>query len=109
MHFYNIPVTDNFTAPIHPLNIIRSHYKPGDFIVLKLDIDKSDLESAIMKEIESDPALQEMIAEISYEQHYNHPDVDPWFGGTGGETTLKDVVQNFRDYRKSGMIVHYWP
>lgn len=36
-------------------------------------------------------------------------DVDPWFGGTGGETTLKDVVQNFRDYRKSGMIVHYWP
>ena len=73
LHFYNIPVTDNFTAPIHPLNIIRSHYQSGDFIVLKLDIDKSDLESAIMKEIESDPALKEMIAEISYEQHYNHP------------------------------------
>jgi len=52
IHFYNMPVTENFTQATHPLNIIRSIYQPGDLIVLKLDIDNRDLEMAIMSEIE---------------------------------------------------------
>ena len=52
IHFYNVPVTENFTQATHPLNIIRSIYQPGDLIILKLDIDNRDLEMAIMSEIE---------------------------------------------------------
>lgn len=33
LHFYNIPVTVDATHPDNPINIIRSIYKPGDFVV----------------------------------------------------------------------------
>lgn len=33
-------------SPFNPLNIIKSIYKPGDFVVVKLDIDHVDIEQA---------------------------------------------------------------
>ena len=72
LHFYNTPITKNFTEASHPLNIIRSIYQPGDFIVVKLDIDNGPLELAIMKEIESNPVLLSSITEMMFEQHYDH-------------------------------------
>ena len=68
-----MPVTNNFTHASHPLNIVRSICQPGDFIVVKLDIDVIPLEAAIMTEIERSSKLRNCIAEINYEQHYNHP------------------------------------
>lgn len=72
LHFYNTPITEDFTQPGHPLNIIRSIHQPGDFIVVKIDIDNAPLETAILKEIELDSALLNSIAEMMYEQHYDH-------------------------------------
>lgn len=72
LHFYNTAITEDLTQAAHPLNIVRSIYQPGDFIVIKLDIDNGPLETAILKEIESDPALLNSIAEMMYEQHYDH-------------------------------------
>lgn len=72
IHFYNTPITKNFSDASHPLNIIRSIFQPGDFIAIKLDIDDGPLETAIMKEIESDPLLMSAIAEMMFEQHYDH-------------------------------------
>lgn len=68
-----MPVTDNFTDASHPLNIIRAIYQPGDFIVVKLDIDYAVLEASIMAEIKQSSQLRGYIAEIAYEQHYDHP------------------------------------
>ena len=68
-----MPVTENFTHASHPLNIVRSICQPGDFIVFKLDIDVAGLEASIMTEIERDSKLISCIAEIAYEQHYDHP------------------------------------
>ena len=76
MHFYNTPITDNFTEASHPLNIIRSVCKPGDFIVVKLDIDNGPLETAIMQEIRTDQILRYCISEMFYEQHYDHAGAD---------------------------------
>ena len=72
VHFYNVPITKDFSEASHPLNIIRSIYQPGDFVAVKLDIDNGPLELAIMKEIKSDPALISSIAEMMFEQHYDH-------------------------------------
>ena len=77
MHFYNAPISDDFEEASHPLNIIRSICEPGDFIVVKLDIDNGPLESAIMAEIGSDPGLRHCISEMFYEQHYNHAGTTP--------------------------------
>ena len=72
MHFYNTPVTGNFTDASHPLNIIRGVCQPTDFIVVKLDVDMAALENAIVKEIERDQSLRNCISEMMYERHYDH-------------------------------------
>ena len=77
LHFYNTPITDDFRMASHPLNMIRSIYEPGDFIVVKLDIDNGPLESAIMAEITADPELRHCISEMFYEQHYDHAGATP--------------------------------
>ena len=33
LHFYNTPAVFNASSPENPLNILRSVYKPGDFVV----------------------------------------------------------------------------
>ena len=77
LHFYNTPITDDFRAASHPLNMIRGICEPGDFIVVKLDIDNGPLESAIMAEIAADPRLRHCISEMYYEQHYDHAGTKP--------------------------------
>ena len=72
MHFFNTPITRDFSDASHPLNIIRSIFQPGDFVAIKLDIDDGPLETAIVKEIEDDPLLMSIIAEMMFEQHYDH-------------------------------------
>ena len=39
LRFYNIGVETDPASPKNPLNIIRRLYRPGDFVVLKLDVD----------------------------------------------------------------------
>ena len=33
----------------------------------------------------------------------------PWFGASGGDTTLVDVQQTFLKFRNNGLRLHYWP
>lgn len=40
LRFYNTPVQEDVMAPGQPLNILYQVYKPGDFVVFKLDIDQ---------------------------------------------------------------------
>lgn len=72
LHYYNTPITSDVSNAAHPLSIIRSIYRPGDFISLKLDIDNVPLELAIVDAIENDSELIEAIGEMFYEQHYDH-------------------------------------
>lgn len=46
-------------------------YRPGDFIVLKLDIDNVPLETQFMNMIEDNFNLVHMIAEMFFEEHFN--------------------------------------
>ena len=72
LHYYNEPITSAITAPDHPISIIRTIYRPGDFIALKLDIDNSSLETAFVDAIANDEDLLRSIGEMFFEQHYDH-------------------------------------
>lgn len=72
LHYYNAPITAEIANADHPVNIIRSIYRPGDFIAVKLDIDNSPIETAFVDAIETDPDLLHSIGEMFYEQHYDH-------------------------------------
>ena len=77
MHFYNTAYVANKTSASHPLNIMRGIYKSGDMIVVKLDIDNAPLEISIIEDIENDPALVDMNAEMYFEMHYDHVGARP--------------------------------
>ncbi len=72
LHYYNTPITSDTAAPNHPLGVIRTIYRPGDFVALKLDIDDHLLETAFIEAIEKDSNLVHYIGEMFYEQHYDH-------------------------------------
>ena len=72
VHYYNTPITEDIAHADHPLSVIRDIYRPGDFIALKLDIDNSPLETAIIEAIGNDPHLVQSIGEMFYEEHYIH-------------------------------------
>jgi hypothetical protein len=77
VHFYNTAFVANVSSPSHPLNIMRGVYKPGDMVVVKLDIDNAPLEISLIEEIENDATLVDMIAELFFEMHYDHPGARP--------------------------------
>ena len=72
VHFYNTAFSSDISNASHPLNIMRSRYRPGDMFILKLDIDNAPLELSVIEAIEKDPSLGAMIAEMFFEMHYDH-------------------------------------
>lgn len=44
MHYFNVPCDTTPDSPFNPLNIVRNMYQPGDFVVIKLDIDNEAIE-----------------------------------------------------------------
>ena len=75
--------------------------------VIKLDIDNDVIELDLMKVVESNATVRNMIGEMMFEMHYYSPDMQPYFGVPS--TTYIDVVQLFHKLRQSGLRLHYWP
>ncbi|KAK9823706.1 hypothetical protein WJX72_004819 [[Myrmecia] bisecta] len=108
LHFYNIGIDNDTTKASHPLNIMKSIYRPGDLIIVKLDIDNEELESFILKEIETDPHLAAIISDIFVEMHFDSPVMNAWFGNKLKQK-LADVLKFFHTFRSLGIRMHPWP
>ena len=103
LHFYNTFASDQ-TGPATPLGMIQRHFREGDFIAVKLDIDNETLESNIMSKV---PDIRHMIAELFFEKHFDAPEMRPYFGQLN--TTYGETLLMFNRYRKLGLRLHYWP
>ncbi len=105
MHFLNVPCPFGKDDPGNPLNIVRSLYKPGDFVAFKLDIDNEEIENALMSQL--DEELTGMIATFFFEQHFQSADIEQWFGKL--QTSFSDALEMFHRFRSTGLRIHYWP
>ena len=61
-----------------------------------------------MAEIEADADLIGAIGEMFYEMHYDHIEMEPYFG-MGNMHKLQDVTAVFGRLRAKGLLLHYWP
>eukprot|EP00889_Picochlorum_renovo_P001305 jgi/Picre1/28335/NNA_003741.t1 len=107
LHFYNQAISSDLTSPSHPLKILKTVYQPGDFVVLKLDIDNTPLEMSIMDEVERDEALRNMISDFMFELHYNSTDMQVHFGSPN--MSYAEALMTLRRFRELGVPLHYWP
>jgi hypothetical protein len=56
-HWFNIPASSDPKSGDNPLNHIRAVARPEDYVLLKLDIDCTPVEEAIIAQLLSDPTL----------------------------------------------------
>ena len=106
-HWYNVPVNPEPEHPDNALRHLRAVARPEDFVVVKLDIDNTIVESALMAQILSDPALMGLIDELYFEHHVDTPPMYPYWGALPG-STLADTYAIFTTLRKRGVLAHSW-
>lgn len=104
---YNIPVSADMSDKGHPFNLLRQVYRPGDFVVVKLDIDHMTLESELLNYIGNNKYLRRMISEFYFEFHFTTPETRNFFGDTG--LSYPDALRQLEALRQKGLRLHYWP
>lgn len=104
LHFYNTYASDKHGPP-SPLGILQDRFRPGDFVVIKLDIDHEVLEGKIMQQLLE---IRYMVGEVFFEMHFDAPEMHEFFGG-GHSNQLHSTLLFFEKYRKAGIRLHYWP
>ena len=103
----NIPVN---AAPGHAdsaLSYILSIAKPEDFVVLKLDIDNSAVETRLLEQILENSQLQSLIDEFYFEHHVDVAPMHKYWGAVQGPK-LQDTYRILGQLRARGMYAHAW-
>lgn len=109
LHLYNAPIDATPGSKFNPLEIIRHIYRPGDFVVFKLDVDAEAIETAIIEQILADGQMPSIISEMFYEKHYNSRDMDPWFAAYHFQSDFSEALHDMQRMRQHGLHIHYWP
>lgn len=106
LHFYNTYATIENDAEqgFSPVDLLEQVYTPGDFVVVKLDIDSEELETSILEQL---LVNAHMVNEVFFEMHFDAPEMWPYFGQL--QTTYKETLTLFRRFRNAGIRLHYWP
>jgi len=116
LHFFNEPVVnigprENHAEQItmNALQVLEDAATPEDFVVMKVDIDSTDIEVPLVWEIVRSPKLTSLVDEILFEYHF---DVSPSFGwgkGRGYDNhTVDDALRLMRELRAVGIRSHFW-
>mmetsp|Transcript_28505 Transcript_28505/g.73878 ORF Transcript_28505/g.73878 Transcript_28505/m.73878 type:complete len:421 (-) Transcript_28505:110-1372(-) len=110
--FYNTPAV---TTPGHaqnPMTHILKRTRPSDYVVLKLDIDATEVESAFIQQLLSDPELLARVDEVYWEHHVqNHPLANNPGEGWSGHPLDGDIAHSYDVFtllRQKGVKAHSW-
>lgn len=98
--FINVGVEEK-EGKFNPWTMLEAIAKTTDYVVLKLDIDKPPLESALMKQLLSNSA-KHLIDELFFEKHVSDKK-------DSTEDKLKDSYDLFTKLRQAGIRMHGWP
>lgn len=80
-----------------------------DYVVVKLDIDNSEIENELISQILTTPALQGLIDELFFEHHVNTKPMLGYWGTGNSPILMKDSYRNFTELRTKGVRMHSWP
>jgi len=107
-HFYNIPVSPEPNHPDNALDYILRVARPEDFVLLKIDIDNTPVEEALVDQILASEALLGLIDEFYFEHHVNIGPMNGYWGTGSSDKTLADTYRIFTTMRNKGILAHGW-
>jgi hypothetical protein len=103
--FINVGVEKE--GKFNPWNILKSIANIDDYVIIKLDIDRSVLENELVEQILRDESISSLIDEMFFEMHVTVNEMRPFWVHPPGQ--LKDTYILFTKLRKLGIRMHSWP
>lgn len=112
MSYYNLAADAEIGAKFNPLRTIRALCKPSDFVVLKIDIDHTQVEEELVRELATNPELAELVDEFYFEHHVvKSPLMHTWqdyTGAFGKSASIEHSYKLFSALRQQGVRAHPW-
>ena len=103
--FINVGVDPK--TKFNPWNILKSTATVDDYVIIKLDIDRPELETTLIDQILNDRTISSLIDEMFFEMHVTINEMMPYWWTPPGE--LKDTYHLFTKLRNLGIRMHSWP
>ena len=107
-HWYNVPVNPAPSHPDNALDYIRRVARPEDFVLLKIDIDNTPIEEALVKQLLASDELLGLVDEFFFEHHVNTAPMHRYWRTQGSPRTLEDTYRIFTTLRSKGVLAHAW-
>lgn len=104
-HWYNIAVEANPSSDQNPWTSILAEYTKEDFVVIKVDIDSSDVEIPLVQQLLE--RYSDIVDQLYFEHHVKVRDMDRHWGDSG-IGTLQDSLELFTQLRTKGIAAHSW-
>ncbi len=108
--YYNLPANQTRGAKHNPWRTLRAVATKSDFVVVKIDIDNTPIEEALIDELLADRATSALIDEFYFEHHVRNTPMwhYGWSGGTVTTHTLPNSYEIFGRLRELGIRAHSW-
>jgi hypothetical protein len=108
--YFNIPVPKDPNDPTHPFQLLKRIAQPGDFVILKVDVDNVDVDRGVSEALRNDEQLARLVGEFYMEYQLNCKPmvVDHWGPSHDPAATLADNYKLFLDLRRRGIRAHGW-
>jgi hypothetical protein len=105
-HWINTGVDSTVNANLNPFTMIKEHFLPEDFVVVKLDIDTPSVELPLAQELLNDPILHTLVDQFYFEYHVKLKELTEWGGVTEG--SIYDAIHLMTQLREKGIASHFW-
>ena len=108
--YYNLPANATPGAKHNPWRTLRAVAAQTDFVVVKIDIDNTPVEEALLEQLLADSALSSLVDEFYFEHHVLNTPMwhYGWKAGTVTTHTLVHSYDLFSRLRELGIRAHSW-
>ncbi len=107
-HWYNIPVNPDPGHTDNALDYIRRVARPEDFVLLKIDIDNTPVEEALVHQLLASDELMGLVDEFYFEHHVNTEPMHRFWATQDSPRTLEVTYRIFTTLRSKGVLAHAW-
>ena len=110
LSYYNMPVSAAANHRFNPWRTLRAIASPHDLVVVKLDVDNSTVENALVAQLLADSTLAGLIDEFYYEHHVLDSPMfhQGWRRQGVPDMNLAESYGIFTSLRQMGIRAHSW-
>ena len=110
-HWINVGVSKEEGSKLNPLHSILKKFDEDDFIVVKLDIDYSEIENPLAEQLleDKDGVYHKLVDQFYFEHHVNLEEMWTLWDTGDGDPSVKASLDLFHGLRQKGIPSHFWP